>query len=242
MDLVLIASAFLLGLAGIPHCAAMCGPACAAVQGVCGQARQPQYVAPAFHLARVGAYAVAGGLAAMGVGAVGGLSAAAPVLRPLWALAHAAALVLGVWMAWTARQPAWMTLAGSRRMVSALRPQATPGTSSGWQRVAGPVPAAASGLAWVFWPCGLLQSALVVAALANTAWGGSLAMASFALASATGLQALPWWAVHGPRGSTRLQQAAAVWAVRGSGLLLALASGWALTRDIWRPLWDYCFA
>ncbi len=241
MDLVLIASAFLLGLAGIPHCAAMCGPACAAALGVCGQARRSQYVAPAFHLARVVAYAVAGGLAAMGVGAVGGLGVAVPVLRPVWALAHAAALVLGVWMAWTARQPAWMTLAGSRRVVMALRPQATPGAPSGWQRVSGPAPAAASGLAWVFWPCGLLQSALVVASLSNTTWGGSLAMASFALASAAGLQVLPWWALHGARVSASRRQTAAAWAVRGAGLMLALASGWALTRDIWRPVWNYCF-
>lgn len=240
MDLALIASAFLLGLAGIPHCAAMCGPSCAAVLGVCGKTRRPQYVAPAFHLARLGAYATAGGLAATGVGAVVGLGTALPVLQPAWALVHAAALVFGIWMTWTGRQPAWMTLVSSRRMVTVLQPQAVSGAVSSRHRVSGPLPAAASGLAWVFLPCGLLQSALVVAALANTAWGGSLAMASFALASAAGLQVLPWWAAHGARRTVGWQRAAVPWAVRAAGLLLALASGWALTRDIWRPVWEYC--
>jgi sulfite exporter TauE/SafE len=94
----------------------------------------------------------------------------------------------------------------------------------------------------VFWPCGLLQSALVVAGLANSAWGGALAMAAFALASAWGLQLLPWWVGRVSRpGSAAWQRRAMPWAVRASGLLLALASAWALGRDIWRPAWDYCF-
>lgn len=242
MDLALITSAFLLGLAGIPHCAAMCGPACAAVLGACGQGARPRAAAPAFHMARIGGYAAAGGLAAAGVGTVGSLAAAVPVLRPAWALLHAAALVLGVWMAWTGRQPAWMTLAGSRRLALALWPQAVGGgaSASGWQRISGPAPAAGSGLAWVFWPCGLLQSALVVAGLANTAWGGALAMAAFALASASGLQLLPWWAGQGGPRPAAWRQRALPWAVRAAGLLLALASAWALGRDVWRPVWDYC--
>ena len=242
MDLALVTSAFLLGLAGIPHCAAMCGPACAAVLGACGQGSRPQAVAPAFHLARLGGYAAGGGLAAAGVGAMGGLAATVPVLRPAWAMLHAAALVLGVWMAWAGRQPAWMTLAGNRRLALALRPQTAGATASGWQRISGPAPAAGSGLAWVFWPCGLLQSALVVAGLANTALGGALAMAAFALASASGLQLLPWWVgrVNGP-GSAAWRQRAMPWAVRVAGLLLASASAWALGRDVWRPVWDYCF-
>ena len=48
------------------------------------------------------------------------------------------------------------------------------------------------GRLWVAWPCGLLQSALVVAALANTAWGGAAVMAGFAAASAAGLSLAPW--------------------------------------------------
>ena len=244
MEFALVMSAFLMGVAGIPHCAAMCGPACAAVLGVCGRGEARQSVAPTFHAARIGAYAGAGGLAAAGVGAMGGLAAAVPVLRPAWALLHAAALVLGVWMAWTGRQPAWMTLAGSRHWALALRPRAAGAGAgaSGWQRISGPVPAASSGLAWVFWPCGLLQSALVVAGLANTAWGGSLVMATFAFASAAGLHALPWWARRtGPRAS-EWRQRWLPWAVRAAGLLLAVASAWALTRDLWQPLWNYCFS
>lgn len=243
MEFALVVSALLMGFAGIPHCAAMCGPACAAVLGVCSQGAQRRSVAPAFHAARIGAYAVAGGAAAAGVGALGSWATAVPLLRPIWALLHAAALVLGIWMVSTGRQPTWMTLAGSRNLARALRPYAAGvgAATPGWRGISGPVPAASSGLAWVFWPCGLLQSALVVAGLANTAWGGSLAMGAFALASAAGLHVLPWWARRtGSRASERRQR----WmprAVRTAGLLLAVASAWALTRDLWRPLWDYCF-
>ena len=56
-----------------------------------------------------------------------------------------------------------------------------------WQVEAAPARSAGLGLAWVAWPCGLLQSALRVAALANTPASGALVMAGFAGASAAGL-------------------------------------------------------
>jgi sulfite exporter TauE/SafE len=96
------------------------------------------------------------------------------------------------------------------------------------------------GLAWVAWPCGLLQSALLVAALANTAGQGALVMAGFAAASSLGLVAGPalWRRIGGGAGS--------VWwsgkpAVRLAGLALAAASAWALGHGLWMRVAAWCF-
>jgi len=99
----------------------------------------------------------------------------------------------------------------------------------------GPLSAAAAGSAWVAWPCGLLQSALVVAALANTPVGGAAAMAAFALASAAGLQLAPWVAAR--MGS---RDVVARIAVRIAGAALAAGSGWALGHDVWMKVAAYC--
>lgn len=243
MEFTLALSAFLLGIAGIPHCAAMCGASCAAVLGACGgeAGASGRTASWGFHLARLAGYAAAGAVAAAGMATLAWAGAGWPVLRPAWTLLHAAALALGLWMAWAGRQPAWMTLVGHRRLaVAAAGAGATPRVASGgWQRMAGPAPAALAGLAWVAWPCGLLQSALVVAGLANSPWGGALVMTSFGLASAAGLQFVPWWVQRRFRRGTALR-AMSTWSARAAGLLLALGSAWALGHDVWQPVLDYC--
>lgn len=227
MDLSLIVSAFLLGLAGTPHCAAMCGAPCAAVIGR-GRA-DVRATALGFHLARVMSYALVGGLAAGGVGVLGAAGSAAPFVRPLWTLLHMAALALGLWMLVTARQPAFMTRIG--------RPRAAPAVGAGgWQVMQTPWGGAAAGAAWVAWPCGLLQSALVVAALGNTVAVGATAMAAFALASAGGLQAAPFLMERLQRWSGD----AVRWAVRIAGLTLAAGSAWALSHDLMARVAAYC--
>ena len=232
MDLALVFSALMLGLAGAPHCAAMCGPGCAAVlRGCQGGGTGPATLA--FHLGRVGGYALAGAVAAASVGVLAMLGQAAPALRPLWTLAHAAAMGLGLWLLWTGRQPAWMENLG--RGV-----KRTASTSGGWQRVHGPLRAGAAGSLWVAWPCGLLQSALVIAALANTAVGGAAVMAAFAVASAGGLAAAPWLWSRLSSGPAAAMQAG-VWATRAAGALLAAASAWALGHDIAARFIAYCF-
>jgi uncharacterized protein len=173
MDLTLIFSAFLLGLAGMPHCAAMCGAPCAAVVGGAGPGAGARSLS--FHVTRVAGYALVGALAAAGVGILAVAGSAAPVVRPVWAMLHAAALALGIWLLVTGRQPAFMTRLGHRSR------QPAGAGAGGWQLVQTPWTAAAAGSAWVAWPCGLLQSALVLAALANTPQAGGAAMA-----------ALPW--------------------------------------------------
>lgn len=227
---MIIASASALGLAGLPHCAAMCAAPCAAACG--GAPADFRARAWAFQGARLLGYAAAGAVAASSVGALAGLSQWSPALRPLWALFHALVLSLGLWFLWQGRQPAWMGRWGrSPASVVAAAPQ-------GWQRIQGPARAAAAGAAWVAWPCGLLQSALLVASLANSAAGGALAMAGFAAASSAGLVAGPWiWARLRRGGLAGWSEAVLV---RTSGALLVAGSGFALVQGVWHQVAAFC--
>jgi hypothetical protein len=113
-----------------------------------------------------------------------------------------------------------------------------------WQPVGGPalarlrapLGAAAVGGLWVAVPCGLLQSALLVAALASTPASGAAVMAAFALASSLGLllAAAAWQRTVATPGALR-------WAVRLAGVMLAASSGWALGHGLWQQVAAYCF-
>ena len=223
VDSALIASAALLGLAGTPHCAAMCAAPCAAVVG-----RGKPAALVVFHATRVASYALGGAVAAGSVGALLALSNFSPALRPLWGLLHVAAAALGIWLLWTGRQPAWMARIGRRPAPVA----------GGWQVISGPVRAGVAGSFWVAWPCGLLQSALLVASMSSGAAAGAAAMSGFALASSAGLWLGPWaWhrALAGSRADERER-----WAVRAAGLLLLAGSGWALGHGLWQRIAAFC--
>jgi len=229
LDIALLAGALLLGLAGVPHCAAMCGAGCAVAVG---GARSGVATPWAFHLARIAGYAAAGGVAAASVGALALLGQWSPALRPLWTLLHVAALALGLWLLWHGRQPMWMAALGNR---SARVAATSPGQ---WQVLRGPTRAGAIGAAWVAWPCGLLQSALVVAGLANSALGGAAVMAGFAAVTAVGLGVGPWlWRRAEGLGTPAR---AADLAVRLAGALLAMSSAWALGHGLWQRVLDWC--
>jgi len=233
VDLALAFTTFLLGLAGSVHCVAMCSaPSSAAVRACASGANAGTPAWTGFHVGRLLSYAVAGGVAAASVGALEKFSAVAPVLRPLWTLLHVAALALGAWLMITGRQPAWLERVGRV-------PPTPPSAAGGWQRMQGPVKAGVAGLAWAAWPCGLLQSALVVAALANSPTGGALAMGSFALASAPALGLAPWlwmrWQGGGGAVGASLSLDASrvnAWAIRIAGGLLVGASAWAMGHDL----------
>lgn len=226
MTLTLIFSALLMGLAGSVHCIAMCGAASAAAVRACSRHHLMAGWA-GFHLGRLLGYAAAGAVAAASVDLLSRLGAWSPALRPLWVMAHMAALALGLWLLWTGRQPAWLDRLG--RESSAHSGTVAPG----WQRVHGPVRAGAIGSVWFLWPCGLLQSALLVAALANGPAGGAAVMAVFALASGAALGVGPalWlrWMASRP---AAVQGRVVVGVVRLSGAALAAASVWALAHDL----------
>ena len=222
MDLALILSAALMGLAGAPHCAAMCSAGCALVVRSCGGGH-PARAWSAFLGGRTLGYAAGGTAAATAVSSLGALAASVPALRVLWTMFHLGALALGLWLLATARQPGWLERLGSTRAVAPPRP-------------GGPWRAAAAGVAWVALPCGLLQSALMVAALANRPLGGAAAMAAFALTSSTGLALVPAFA---GRGRVAAWQASG-WVVRMAGAGLAAASAWALGHGLWERIAAYC--
>ena len=227
MDAALILGAGLMGLAGAPHCAVMCGAPCAAVMQRCAGAPSGGALT-GFAAGRLLGYGAAGAVVAASVGSFALLTSAAPVLRPLWTLMHLAVLGLGLWLLVTGRQPPWWTALGQRT------PEAVAG-APGWQRVAAPLRATALGSLWVALPCGLLQSALVVAALANTPLQGAVAMGAFAATSSLGLL-LP-----GSLWARRMGGARAVpWVVRASGALLAAAASGALFHDLWVRAAAWC--
>lgn len=229
MDTLLLASACGLGLAGLPHCAAMCAAPCAAV---CGGAPQGLVARSlVFQLARMASYGTAGALAAASVGALASLSQWSPAVRPLWALFHAAVLSLGLWFVWQGRQPDWMG-----RLAPGSAPRAV--TGMGWQALRGPLRSAGAGAAWVVWPCGLLQSALLMASLANTPMGGAVVMLGFALSSSAGLLAGPWLWAQIRRG--RLAGLSEAGLIRASGVLLVAGSGFALINGVWHQLAAFC--
>jgi uncharacterized protein len=241
LDLALIGSSALLGVAGMAHCTAMCGAACAALTGrPAGPAHSDKpagqgggvasrvSAAWAFHTARVAGYALGGAVAAASVGALAAFSQWTPALRPFWTLLHVAALGLGLFLLWRGRQPEWMSAMGRTQRTA-------PDVAAGWQRVQFPVKAAAAGGIWVAWPCGLLQSALLVAAMANSPWGGGLAMAAFAITSSGGLLLAPWaWRRWGAR------PGAQTGAVRLAGALLIGASAFALLHGLWPAFAAFC--
>jgi uncharacterized protein len=191
-----------------------------------------------FHLGRLAGYAAAGAVAAASVDVLARLGAWSPALRPLWVLAHMAGLGLGLWLLWKGRQPIWLDRLG-REDHHAATAESAGGT---WQRVRGPVRSAATGSLWFAWPCGLLQSALLVAALANGPAGGAAVMAVFALGSAPALGLAPWlfrrWTDRQVR--HRTQEKFTVLVVRLSGAALAAASLWALGHDVFSRFMAWC--
>jgi sulfite exporter TauE/SafE len=219
----LIAAGLAAGLAASPHCVVMCGAPCAALTS--GGRRS----GVAFHVARLLSYMAGGALAAQSVATLGAWSQAAPALRPLWTALHLAFLALGLWWLASGRPLAWMA-----------RSNAVPVRIVGAR--ARPLRAGVAGLAWVAWPCGALQAALLLSALASSAPAGALVMAAFASASMPALAAAPWawrrWRAAG--GATLAPERMAALGYRVTGAGLVLASGWALGHGIWQRVAAWC--
>jgi sulfite exporter TauE/SafE len=216
-------AAVLMGLAGLPHCVAMCSAPCA--MAAPGPSRQW-----AFQVGRVAGYAAAGAVAAASAGVLREGVAMSAVLRPLWTLLHLAALAFALWLLWFGRWPVLV------RGVRAAAPAA-----GGWQVLHGPLGALGSGsagVAWIAWPCVLSQSALLVAALASTPAQGAVVMGAFATASAPALWLGP--ALRRRLARVRGGGVDAALSVRAAGLLIAGASAWALGHGLWERVAAWC--
>ena len=165
--------------------------------------------------------------AAATVQAVGWLSNATGGLRPAWTFLHLAVLAWGLTLLVLARQPAWAEQAG-RALWQRVRPAA-----------AGPAGVFGAGLVWTFTPCGLLWSALLIAALAGTPAQGALAMAAFAVGSGVWLGAFPLLLRRLRRAAGRFGEARIT---RLSGLLLVAAAAWALWADALHRFVAWCMS
>lgn len=226
MQTTLAATALLMGLAGGPHCLAMCGAACAGIGRSSEGAATPSLWM--FHAGRVLGYSSLGAAAAASLQGIGWLATQSVALRPFWTMFHVAAALLGLMLLWQARQPVWLER-GARALWTRAK-------SSGAARHNG-VPLLLGAL-WALLPCGLLYSALLVAALSANAAEGALIMALFALGSGLTLMAGPWLWLRlrfSMAGSNR-------WAIRLSGLALALSSGWSLWAGLVHNTAPWCLA
>lgn len=226
MWLSLLGTAFFMGLVGGPHCLAMCAAPCGAIVSKGEQKvefhkqqnfeKQTKSSAMShwlgFHLGRLMGYAAVGAVAAYAMEAVAWFSDRTAVLRPVWVLLHLAALAWGLLLLFQAKQPRWIELMG-RGLWSQVRRQLDHPGRVLWV-----------GCMWVFLPCGLLYSAIMVAALAGGVFQGALTMLAFGIG--TGL-----WLVFGSwlwRRFSQLKSWRDTWGLRVAGGLLAAVSLWAL--------------
>lgn len=178
----LLISALLMGVAGGPHCLAMCGTACMGVSRWPGQSAARSLWL--FQTGRVIGYASLGALAALSMHTLGWLAEETKVFHPLWSMLHIAAVLWGLWLMWRAEQPLWVNRTAQRVW------QAMSGrTHSVATQVLGPL---WLGLVWALLPCGLLYSALLVAMFTASALQGALVMAMFALGGGLMLTVFPW--------------------------------------------------
>lgn len=232
MQTTLAATALLMGIAGGPHCVAMCGAACAGIgRTQTGQSKRALWV---FQVGRLAGYSAMGAMAAVSIQGLGWLSVHAAALRPVWSMFHVAAALLGLMLLYQARQPVW--LEDSARKVWAGVRKLTGGANG---NSSGSAVLASTGLLGVLWallPCGLLYSALLVAAMSGSAAQGAGVMALFAVGSGASLMAGPWlWLrLRGP-GSGQ-------WAIRIAGLALFASSAWALWMGLVHNTAPWCVA
>lgn len=179
-----------------------------------------------FQAGRVLGYSALGALAAASMQGLGWLTVQSAALRPVWTMFHVATFALGMVLLWNAEQPVWLEHAG-RKIWSGARSLA-----SGWGRGAPLV----IGMLWTFLPCGLLYSALLVAALTGKALEGAMVMAWFALGTSVSMMAGPWvWLRLRGKGTGE-------WGLRLAGLVLAASSAWALWMGFAHNAAPWCLA
>lgn len=223
MSTALTTTALLMGLAGGPHCAVMCGAACG---GVVRMGNQPRSHSPLlFQAGRLAGYSIAGAAAAAAVQSFAWMTEQAAIFKPIWMLFHLAVLGWGLMLLVKAGQPAWADRAGR----------------SAWSRI-GAVAKSRGGMftagaLWAFMPCSLLYSALLVASLSGGALQGAMAMAAFAVGSGVSLLVAPRmlaglrYAGNGLGGQI---------GVRAGGGVLVLAALYGLWGDMTHRIAEWC--
>jgi sulfite exporter TauE/SafE len=179
-----------------------------------------------FQAGRFLGYSLMGGLAAFSVQALGWLTLESAAFRPVWSMLHVAAVILGLLLVWQAKQPVWLDQSAQHL----------------WSKIRhlnvnlGKVAPILVGMLWALMPCGLLYSALMVAALTGNALEGALTMACFALGSGVSLGFAPWLLL-------KLKSLGdGAWGIRLAGLALATTSGWGLWLGLAHNQAPWCVA
>lgn len=182
-DWLTLGAAFMAGLLGGAHCAAMCGGIATGFQAL--SARSGWMTAVESNLGRVSGYVLAGAVA-------GGLGQAIiQASRLQWLLVGSRMLVglvlvvaalrlsgvLGVMAPRWAGASAWRLLAPLQRRLLPI--------DSRSKRIA-------AGMLWGWLPCGLSTTLLVAAWLQASAWHGALTMAAFGLGTLPVMLPLTW--------------------------------------------------
>jgi uncharacterized protein len=232
MNATLAWTALLMGLAGGPHCLAMCGLGCAGVARATGG--QNRHATKLFHMGRVAGYTMLGAVAGASTEGLGWLAAQTSVLRPIWTTLMLATFAFGLWMLASARQPVWLELAG----------RSVWGKVKGFTQVkiggqGGVAPMMMGGL-WALMPCSLLYSALLVAMLSGNAWNGATTMLLFGTGSTLVMTGGTAVALRFLRGSSQVRLQ--LWSIRLAGLALVAASVWALWMGANSSTGFWCFA
>lgn len=210
MQMALLYSALLMGIAGGPHCVAMCGAACTGLT----QSQQHPLAIYQYHIGRICGYALLGAIATFAIQSIAWLSSYSKVLHPLWTFFHVLIFFWGMLLVVYARQPIWVDNAG-RSIWSHVKKLGL--KRGGYFYI---------GMLWALMPCGLLYSALIIASFNGNPLGGALSMGAFALGSALSLFFAPWlW--------LKLKtKAVEPYGMRIAGLLLSAASAWAIWMEL----------
>lgn len=185
-------AALALGFFGSLHCLAMCGgiagALCATRSGSAPAGRATRAVA--YNLGRVASYAVAGAAA----GAFGAVLAGAGGAYGAALLRGVAALLIvgaGLYVAGWSLAIARIEAVGARlwRKVAPIARRLAPASSA--------ASAFGLGLAWGWLPCGLVYSALVVAAASGSTLAGVATMVCFGLGTLPAMVSVAWAAEGG---------------------------------------------
>ncbi len=221
MQSSLILTTFFMGLAGGPHCIAMCGATCTSIQKGSGG----NYNLWKFQTGRLIGYSSLGAVAASSVNGLAWFSSQTLALHPLWTFFHVLVLSWGLMLLAYARQPVWADQF-SRRIWKHINqlPHLPGGVLS-------------AGMAWALMPCGLLYSALLVASLNANPINGALSMTTFAIGTSISLMVGPWVWLKLKNGGKYISENTSM---RLAGFLLSAAAGWAIWMDLMHQVKIWC--
>jgi uncharacterized protein len=220
METPLALTTLLMGLAGGPHCIAMCGAACGGLQKSSADIHIWK-----FHAGRLIGYATLGAIAAASVNTLAWFSSQTSALHPLWTFFHVLVLCWGLMLLAYARQPAWADRFGRQVWVQVRQLSHLSGGGI------------VTGMLWALMPCGLLYSALLVSSLNANPLSGALSMATFALGTSVSLLIGPWLWFKLKHGFKWVGDSTSM---RLAGLFLTVVAAWAIWMDLMHQTKVWC--